>query len=61
MIRVSEKGVLCGGAAVEYSSTVVLIAVVISSREVYGKQMLKMQLYPSVSYSSQWFLKQQGR
>jgi hypothetical protein len=34
VIRVSENGVLCGGPDVEYSSTVVLIAVVISSRDV---------------------------
>lgn len=34
VIRVCENGVLCGRVVVEYSSTVFLIAVVISSLEV---------------------------
>lgn len=44
VMRVCEKGVLFGADDFEYSSTVERMAVVISSRDVYGKQMFKMHL-----------------
>ena len=44
VMRVWEKGVLFGADDFEYSSTVERMAVVISSRDVYGKQMFKMHL-----------------
>ena len=44
VIRFWEKGVLWGRGVVEYSSTVDRTAVVISSRDVYGKQMLRIAL-----------------
>ena len=48
VMRLCEKGVLWGRGVVEYSSTVDRIAVVISSRDVYGKQMLSTHLILSV-------------
>jgi hypothetical protein len=45
-IRLSENGRFGVGRGVDSSSTVERIAVVISSREVYGKQMLSMALRP---------------
>lgn len=45
VMRVCEKGVLFGADDFEYSSTVERMAVVISSRDVYGKQMFKIHLY----------------
>lgn len=44
VMRVCEKGVRLGADDFEYSSTVERMAVVISSRDVYGKQMFKMHL-----------------
>lgn len=44
VMRLWEKGVLWGRGVVEYSSTVDRTAVVISSRDVYGKQMLRIAL-----------------
>lgn len=44
VMRFWEKGVLCGSGVREYSSTVDLIALVISSLDVYGKHMLRMHL-----------------
>jgi hypothetical protein len=52
VIRVCENGLACVDNGLEYSSTVVLMADVISSREVYGKQILRMQLDPNVSMLS---------
>lgn len=48
VMRLCEKGVLWGRGVVEYSSTVDRIAVVISSRDVYGKQMLSTHLILSI-------------
>jgi hypothetical protein len=45
VMRDWEKGLLLGSGGDRYSSTVDRIAVVISSREVYGKQMLRATLW----------------
>ena len=45
-MRLSENGRFGVGRGVESSATVERIAVVISSREVYGKQILRMALSP---------------
>jgi hypothetical protein len=44
VIRDCEKGVVFGRGGARYSSTVARIADVISSRDVYGKQMLRTAL-----------------
>lgn len=45
VIRVWENGRACADKGLEKSSTVFLMALVISSRDVYGKQIFKMQLF----------------